>query len=213
MSERKQPSGQTSHEFLTDNSGAGEASLQTNERNLDTSRFLGNKDDYIKKWLRSLTILHRGHWDAARYYEKVNILLGLAIAISATFSGTSAFSQLQQAGQGRLNVWLQIAVGFFALIAAAFGALQAAIRPSELAVHHKKAAQKFGKLRREIELHLSLGLPLGHQKQEVLLTEFRSKWDTVDEESLPLPKRFYDNAVATYNTKDPIYTHKLISSN
>lgn len=165
-------------------------------------------DGYIKKWLRSLTILHRGHWDSARYYEKINFGLGIATSVAAAISGTSAFAQLQQkADQGGLNISLQITIGIFALLAAALGALQTTIRPSELAARHKQAALKFGKLRREIELHLNLGLPKDPNERGKLLTDFRLRWDTVDEESLPLPKRIYDNVESKYDSN---FSHKRI---
>ncbi len=162
----------------------------------------GHSDEYIQQWRRSLTILHRSHWDAARFYESVNLGLGIATAIAAAISGTTAFTQIQnQAEQGGLNIWLQVGVGIFALTAAALGATQAFVRPSELAARHKQAAQKFGKLRREIELHLNLGLPEVHEELEQLLTDFRLRWDAVDEESLPIPKRIYDKVEAEYVRK------------
>lgn len=167
-----------------------------------TTDALTDVDSYIKKWLRSLTILNRGHWDAARYYEKVNLGLGMATAITAAISGTAAFTQIQdQVDQNTLNVWLQIAVGIFAIAAASLSAIQAFVRPSEQAARHKQAGQKFGKLRREIELLLNLGLPIEHEARETLLTDFRVRWDAADEESLPLPKKVYDKVEKEYDKK------------
>lgn len=160
------------------------------------------EDDYIKTWLRSLTILHRGHWDAARYYEKVNLSLGIAVAISAAISGTTAFSQLQQqADQGALHIGLQIVVGVFAFAAAALGGVQAFVRPSEISGKHKQAGQNYGKLRRELELHLDTGLPQDPLERKTLLTGFRENMDSVDKESLPLPKRIYDKAESQFDQK------------
>jgi hypothetical protein len=209
MSEKIQTSDQTTDRSPAVNkvsaATVGEDSLNQSAANKVTTMVPGHSDDYIQQWRRSLTILHRGHWDAARFYEKVNLGLGLATAIAAAISGTTAFTQIQnQAEQGGLNIWLQVGVGIFALAAAALGATQAFVRPSELAARHKQAAQKFGKLRREIELHLNLGLPTGHDKREQLLTDFRTRWDAVDEESLPLPKRIYDNVEAEYESKSSI---------
>lgn len=161
-------------------------------------------EDYIKSWLRSLTVLHRGHWDAARYYDKVNLGLGLATAISAAISGTTAFTQLQsQAEEGNLNLWLQVGIGIFALVAASLGAAQAFMRPSELSARHKVAGQKYGKLRREIELAFYLGLPAQHEEKETFLTEFRLKWEAADEESLPVPERIYNLVEADYEKRTP----------
>jgi|GEM_PF-2382946 len=159
----------------------------------------GHEDDYVKKWLRSLEILHHGHWDAARYYDRVNLGLGIATTVTATISGTTAFGQIQQqTEQVGINTWIQVGIGIFALIAAALGAVQSFVRPSELASRHKQAAQKYGTLRREIELQLQLKLPTGHQAREEFLTDFRLRWGAVDEETLPVPQSIYDKTEKEY---------------
>ena len=174
------------------------------EKNLTSNGPSDPEDDYIKSWLRSLTILHRGHWDAARYYDKVNLGLGLATAIAAAISGTTAFTQLQsQAEEGTLNTWLQVGIGIFALLAASLGAAQAFMRPSELSARHKLAGQKYGKLRREIELAFYLGLPEQQEIKEKFLTEFREKWEAADEESLPVPEKIYKSVEADYKYRTP----------
>lgn len=161
----------------------------------------GNSDEFIKKWLRSLTILHRGHWDAARHYSKVNLMLGMATVTLAAISGTTAFTQLQDQTEQSESVNLKIVIGLFALIAAAFGAIQSFLRPSELAAQHKQAAQKFGKLRREIEMSLHFGLPTEYEKKNNLLTDFRKRWEAADEESLPVPNKIYHHVEAEYDSK------------
>ena len=163
-------------------------------------------DKYLKSWLRSLTILHHGHWDAARKYERINLRLGLGIAITGAISGTTAFTQLQQqTEQGGLTIWMQIIVGIFAFTAAALGAAQAFMRPSEIAGRHKKAGQKYGTLRREIELHLYLETFADPTKREPLLLDFNARWDAVDEESLPVPQRIYDRTEADYKKNRSLY--------
>jgi hypothetical protein len=161
-----------------------------------------NHEVFIKKWHLSLSILHQGHWDAARKYESMNMTLGILTAIAATLSGTTAFAQLKdRAGFSGFNVWLQIAVGTLALVAAALGAVQAFVRPSELAARHKQAAQKYGQLRRKLEVHLEEGQPAEHDKREEILNGLRSDWDKVDEECLPVPKKIYDNAETRFESK------------
>lgn len=49
-------------------------------------------DRYIQDWLVSLKILHRGHWNASRWYEQLNLGLGVGTAVCAAISGTSAFA-------------------------------------------------------------------------------------------------------------------------
>jgi len=167
------------------------------------------ENDIIKNWLYSLAILHHGHWDAARYYEKVNMGLGLTIAITAAISGTTAFAQLQQqTGQGGFSPWVQFLVGVFTLVAASLGAAQAFIRQSEVSARHKQAGQKYGTLRREFELKFYLGSQVNPKILEQLLTDFRIRWDAVDDETLPVPQRIYDRTKTEYKKSGLIYESK-----
>ena len=145
-------------------------------------------DKTLREWLTSLKVLHRGNWDAARWYESFNIGLGVATATFAAISGTTAFPALIG---GRSADW----AGVLGLLAAMIAAWQTALRPSELSVKHKHAAIQFGQLRRELEEDLMLGLTSQPtDQQEKSLTGFRKRWAAVDDESLPIPQRFIDGA-------------------
>jgi hypothetical protein len=152
-------------------------------------------DNQAKDWLRSLMILHRGHWNAARKYDKVNFILGIVATIMAAVSGTTFFSLLAEQAQrqgGRL--WLQIGIGLFSLIAAGVVAVQTFFRSSELAMRHKRAAVIYGKLRRELEEKLDIGLPVILDEREKFLTSLRERWNRTDDESPPVPERIYRKA-------------------
>ncbi|NTU43259.1 MAG: SLATT domain-containing protein [Nitrospirales bacterium] len=148
-------------------------------------------DTYLKDWLRSLQILHQGHWDAARFYGRLNLGLGVATTVTAAISGTTAFTNLAE----------QPLVGLFGVLAAGLAALQTSIRPSELSAQHKHAAVKYGQMRRHLEEHLDLGLPTEHTPREKLLREFREEWNAVDDESLPVPQRIYKKVKAMTDKK------------
>lgn len=154
-------------------------------------------DRYVLTWLRQLSILHRAHWDAARFYEQVNLMLGIAAALTAAISGTTAFSRLAELGsEEEVSIAVQVFIGIFGLLAATFAALQTFFRASELAARHKQAAVKFGKLRRELQQYLHIGLPTDPAKCEALLASFREEWNAVENESLPIPDRIYKKALA-----------------
>lgn len=142
----------------------------------------------IPEWLVSLKILHRGHWDAARWFEQLNLWLGVATAILATVAGTSAFA-------GSDTPFVTGAAG---LIAAVLAAVQTALRASELSAKHKHAGIRFGQLRRELEEQLVLGLDQqGPDQEKAWLTGFRERWASVDDESLPVPRRYFERAKRT----------------
>lgn len=148
--------------------------------------------NYLADWLVSLKILHRGHWDSARWYDRAHLVLGIATGISAAISGTTAFTTL--AGNQS-----SVVAGMLGLVAAVLAAVQTALRASELSARHKDAGIRFGQLRRELEQQLALGFG-GRADAEPWLDEFRSRWNTADDQSPPVPPRFYRAAKASIST-------------
>jgi hypothetical protein len=144
-------------------------------------------DRYVQDWLVSLKILHRGHWNASRWYEQLNLWLGVGTAICAAIAGTSAFT----AFAGSTSA---LAAGGLGLIAAILAALQTSLRAAESAALHKRAGIKFGQLRRELEEQLTIGLPPSAPERKAVLTAFRERWNSADDESPPMPKRFFVRA-------------------
>ena len=139
-------------------------------------------NETLADWLFSLKLMHRSHWDAARWYDGVNLLLGVGAAVCAAISGTSAFS-------ANAN---NLVTGTFGLVAAILAAVQTSMRASELSAKHKHAGIRFGQLRRELEEQQIVGLhTLGAEQAKAWLTDFRVRWGSVDDESPPVPRRFY----------------------
>lgn len=69
--------------------------------------------------------------------------------------------------------------------------LQTVLKYPEIAAQHKAAAQKYGKLRREIEVELTLK---SHEPQKLtlLLDKLQQEWDTLEDQSPTIPQRIYD---------------------
>ena len=144
--------------------------------------------EYLKDWLFSITVLHRSHWNASRRYGQVNLWLGVSTSVCAAISGTSAFSSLTGTGAS-------IVTGTLGLIAAILAAVQTSLHASESSAEHKRAAIRFGKLRRELEEQLAVGVPEDVDARTAWLASFRERWDAVDDESPAVPSRFFDQAM------------------
>ena len=52
-----------------------------------------------------------------------------------------------------------------------------------------------------------VGLPGDPEKREKVLNNLRLQWDTIDEESLPLPKNINDKAEVRYKRKKQMVIH------
>lgn len=139
---------------------------------------------FLRDWLVSLKILHRAHWNAARWYERVSNALGVATAVCAAIAGTSAFADNAPA----------LVTGGLALVAAVIAAVQTSLRAAESAARHKQAGIRFGQLRRDLEARLMLGLPPDDAARAVILSEFREHWSAADDESPAAPRRFFVQA-------------------
>ncbi len=164
---------------------------------------LPTHEDYVTHWIRSLSILHTGHWRASRYYEVVNLVLGVATALSAAISGTTAFQDLaSQGASATASPTTQLWGGAFAVFAAALAAVQTFFRSSELATKHKQAGVKFGQLERELEGYLDLGIPADAHEREKLLKPFQARWNQVEDEALPLPQRIYARTAKEYDQSE-----------
>jgi hypothetical protein len=150
--------------------------------------------NHVKDWDRMLCTLNRGHWDAARNYDGWDNWLGWTSAATGLVAGSAAFTQISEyAAQGTGKVWVQILVGAFALIASVLGALKSKSGLSSMANMHKSAGQKFGMLRREFDEMQEIGFA-SMDEERAGLKAFREKWDSIEADVPPVPKRSMDKA-------------------
>lgn len=150
--------------------------------------------NHVKDWDRMLCTLNRGHWDAARSYDKWDNWLSWATVVTGVVSGSAAFTQVSEyAASGTGKVWVQLFVGAFALIAGVLGALKSKSGLTSMANMHKSAGQKFGMLRREFDEIQEIGFP-SMEEEKAGLKAFREKWDAIEADVPPVPKASMDKA-------------------
>jgi len=143
--------------------------------------------ELLEQWQNGLRILHHAHTRAAVNFERRSRLLGVPVIIVSTAVGASIF-----AGAGS-SPSLKIIAGLLSLGAAVLSSLQTALKYPEIAAQHKAAAQKYGKLRREVEVQLALKLE-DQPKLTLWLNKIEQEWDTLEDQSPIIPQRIYDKS-------------------
>ena len=142
--------------------------------------------DLLKSWHKGLRIKHITHSRAAVRLERQGQILGLSVVILSAIVGTSIFAEAQALG----TVW-KIVTGLMSAAATVLASVQTFTKYYELAEKHKLSAQKFGNLRREVEL-FEVSPP---QDLAAALKAVQEKWDSLEEESPNVPQDIVDKVM------------------
>jgi hypothetical protein len=150
-----------------------------------------DRHSLVGQWLNGLRIQHIAQSRAAARCERRNRIQGTLVVILTTLVGTSIFATLERTPA---TGW-RVLAGLVSAAAAVLAALQTFLRYGELAELHKTAAQRYGRLRRELEQHATSS-PLDPHDVDVYLTTLRERWDELDETSPATPSEVYRQARA-----------------
>ena len=139
----------------------------------------------IDQWRRGLRIGQSAHYEAAKYYYRLHLVISLpAILISALLS-TTVFASLQDSAV----VWIRAAMAVLSVMTVALSSLQAALRLAERSERHKTAAVQLGEVRRELEQELVF-----EHRDEATIERLRKRWDSADRQAPTVPSRIYNRA-------------------
>ena len=78
-----------------------------------------NSSTLLTEFGKGLRMLHRGHWEAARVYQRRARMLGIPVTVLTAAVGTALFSSLDSMSKG----W-QVTAGLVSMLAAVLAALQ-----------------------------------------------------------------------------------------
>jgi hypothetical protein len=153
-----------------------------------------DKDTILQQWYKGIRISHRAHYEAARQFEVKNLYLGIPIIILTATSGTSILATLGV----ETDVKAKLLIGGLSIVASILASLQTFLRYAEMAEKHKTVATKYGILRRELD-ELKLAPKKGKSFHPEFLTDFRKRWDAIDEESPSIPEKIRERIAAEIN--------------
>lgn len=147
---------------------------------------LQEKRALLTAWYRSLRILHRGGFMAAKYYGRLNVWLGVPVVIITSVAGSTIFAT---SGDPSTKP-LQYAAGAITLLATVLASLQTFLAFGDRAEKHKNSAARYGELRTETQVLLSCELDQ-LPDLNMRIESIRQRWARVDREAPTLPQRIY----------------------
>lgn len=136
-------------------------------------------------WLTGVRVLTVGHYAAAKHFEACHRNLGIPVIILSTVVGTAVFASIQTSPAA----WAQILVGFFSMSAAIFAGLQTFLGYSQLAEKHKRAANSYSQLRRELDAFCAF--PPMKEERKAFVHDFRQRWNALEQEAPTIPDKIY----------------------
>lgn len=144
----------------------------------------------LQGWDRRALKAVDAHYESARFYVRTNTAIGIPTVILAAVICTLAFATVGKT----VALWVQMAIGFLALIQAVLAALHTWLRHSELAEKHRQAGARYAAIRRYIEQLRTFGATVTSE----MVTQIRESLDTVAREAPSIPPRIWHRTQLAY---------------
>ena len=145
--------------------------------------------EMLDHWHTGLRILHRGHFEAAKFYSRRNLWFGVPTIIFSTAIGTTVIGSLEHSD----DPYTRVLIGMMGIIAAVLASLQTFLNYAGRSEQHKAAGVKYGTLRREIEECLANCSPTCPCPND-FCTNIRKRWDVIDMQSPTVPESIFMKA-------------------
>jgi hypothetical protein len=142
-------------------------------------------DALVNQWRRGLRIGQRAHYESAKHYYRMHLVLSLPTVLISAALSTTVFAALNDSKVE----WIKAVMGVLSVATVVLTSLQAALRLAERSERHKTAAVQLGEVRRELEQQLVFD-----HHDEATIERLRKKWDAVDRQAPTIPSRIYDAA-------------------
>jgi hypothetical protein len=168
--------------------------------------------DLVEHWRFRNHRVQLAHYESARYYARLHLLLGVpAIALSAIV-GTAVFATMSQSNVASsaassagttAESFMPVFIGSLSILAAVLTGLQTFLKNAEVAEKHRVAGAKFANLKHRLELLASLP-PTTVAELRAELVGIEGTWATLREESPTLPSTIWRKIEASF----PLEEHK-----
>jgi hypothetical protein len=140
-------------------------------------------DDLLDEWRRGLRISVRAHYEAAKHFERLHLMLSLPAVLVSALLGSAVFASFQHSDVS----WIKTMMAILSVATIGLSSLQAALRFAERAERHKAAANQLGEVRRALEQQFVF-----MHRDEPTIEELRKRWDSADRQAPTIPSRIYN---------------------
>lgn len=140
----------------------------------------------IRDWHFAVRVAHKAHIKSAAKADGLNKVFGIPATIFSAIVGTAVFASLGD----NPGVTDKIVVGLLSIASAVFAALQTSLRYNEVAELHRKAAGRYGVIRRELE-RLIAAYNDCHPCDCDELQPISSQWAEIEASAPSLSQRLY----------------------
>ena len=136
----------------------------------------------------------KGHYEAAKYWTNLHLLIGIPTTILSAAAGASALTQFDNHS---------IIAGILAITVAALIALTTFLNPNEKANSHQSAGDKFSAIRNSIRMFYNIDSSLVTPEHELIrqLKDFAKQRDELNQSSLPISGWAYKRAQKVIKNK------------
>ena len=143
----------------------------------------------LEDWKRRARESQFCHYEAAKYFSRLNYVLGIPVVILTSLVGTTVYATLQKS----VAVPLQIGVGAISMLAAILAGLQTFLRFGERAEKHRTLGAQYGTIRRQLEVNRVLSAERRGAIED-FLKSLRETLDALAQSAPDVPPRIWKRA-------------------
>lgn len=162
-------------------------------------------DKLLRKWKKQIGKKEQGHTELSRKYGQRHYIFGLPSTLLSGIVSAGSFSTFENCDSNKdcaTTEYVRLTFGILALVATTLTILQTFMNFQERSSDHKKAADNYAELYRDIDSLLIL--PVAVRGDPVsTLQGLRSRYDDIARRAPTLPKK-YDDIDLTYEVATPI---------
>lgn len=140
----------------------------------------------LEDWLRRARESQHAHYEAAKYFGRLNYILGVPVIVLSTLIGTTVFSTLEQT----VIPAVKIILGLISVTAGILASLQTFLGFAQRAERHRSAGSHYGSIRREIEQYLAVSNKPNLESAQVL-SALREKIDAASSDMPEVPQKIW----------------------